>query len=208
MLARVPTAFIPVVLAGLRYSTDAMAAESPQPTDRVPPAHRFGEPGEVVISGATQTSFVYSTFHPGGSSQASAFVSTAADGFVVHGLSLGARFAFAHSAPDGAPYQEDVTIGPRVGYNITLSDRWSVWPDAFASYGVSWNEGGPIEGYNISVGIFAPILFHPVPHFFLGLGPMASTNVSWVPNGGFEHFERVQITDISLAADVGGWIGP
>jgi hypothetical protein len=53
-----------------------------------------------------------------------------------------------------------------------------------------------------SVGIrfFAPFLFHPVPHFFLGFGPLLSTDV-WHEVGNLEN----RATYVAATTTVGGW---
>ena len=75
------------------------------------------------------------------------------------------------------------TIGllPRIGYNFPLGSKASIWPRIAAGYydtSYSRAAGYPsTTGYTFTFRAFVPFLFHPVPHFFIGGGPMFSTDL-------------------------------
>jgi hypothetical protein len=94
-----------------------------------------------------------------------------------------------------------VSAGPRLGYNVPIADRWSVWPEVYGAYQVDWGEFAPSSGF--AVGAYVPVLYHPAPHLFFGLGPGVST--SWLVAGAGTHGNSVTTYGFSLS--VGGWLG-
>ena len=48
--------------------------------------------------------------------------------------------------------------------------------------------------------LFLPLLFHPVPHFFLGLGPYGS----YEPQHQVESVKRHRFS-VSVGTEIGGW---
>ena len=87
-----------------------------------------------------------------------------------------------------------LNVGPRVGYNIRLSPDLSVWPSAFGALGTSWFTNGSSSA--LRVGGSVPVLFHPVPHFFVGLGPHLETDLTGSSKS----------TTYGLGLTVGGWL--
>jgi hypothetical protein len=55
-------------------------------------------------------------------------------------------------------------------------------------------------GNTASVGLYAPFLFHPGRHFFLGIGPDVSAAVASSNNA-------AKPITIGLQATFGGWLG-
>ena len=113
----------------------------------------------------------------------------AADYFVFHNLSIGGVVLFNYTHAKTS----DVTrfsIGPRVGYNIALTDMLSIWPKLGFSYSHTNasrdvpNESEDVEvtrstpGDHFTLNLFAPVMFHPVPHFFVGFGPFLDADLS------------------------------
>jgi hypothetical protein len=98
-------------------------------------------------------------------------------------------------------------VGPRVGYNITISDSFSFWPRAsFAYVTTNISSGGNTIGQNsVTVGLFAP--FHPAPHFFLGLGPSVSTVLSASESQGNQSRDAPKLTTYGIMFTLGGWVG-
>lgn len=132
-------------------------------------AERFGAQGDLAISSDVGLS-VQHQFEGGG---ATTFVlNPAADYFVIDHLSVGGYVNFSHSGGSGAS-ATNIGIGPRVGYDINLSSQFSFWPKAGLSFNHTSTSVGPIDGSNseLAINLFAPFLFHPVEHFFLGFGP-------------------------------------
>jgi hypothetical protein len=74
-------------------------------------------------------------------------------------------------------------LRPYVGYELALSDTWSFWPRAFLDINPVGDNNGiagapPPNRVNVSIGIQAPFLIHPAPHFFFGIYPQLSTMLS------------------------------
>jgi hypothetical protein len=132
-------------------------------------------------------------------------VSPALDYFVVRNLSIGAvaLYGYSHQDAVGAVGTQQASpafdssaldVGPRVGYDIRLSPVLSVWPSAFGALGTSWFTSGSSSA--LRVGASVPVLLHPVPHFFVGLGPHLETDLTgtW------------KATTYGLDLTVGGWL--
>src|SRR6185312_4464351 len=126
---------------------------------------KFGDPGVVTIGGATSMAFTHSHLD-GGSDSTSLFLDPAVDVFVVRGLSLGAVALYQHVESGGA--FNYLAFGPRVGFNVPLDDHWSIWPTVSGAYGIAWGgfDGSPSSSWELAG--FAPVLYHPAPHFYVG----------------------------------------
>jgi hypothetical protein len=203
---------------------------------------RFGGRGQVVISddqpfgsilasgavspsapSSTSTvSFQYATISDNHGSGTSFVVSPALDYFAIDGLSLGGSVVFGifNPAHEGSGSGTTVTlfaIAPRIGVNIRLGDSVSFWPKMYFGYATtSVSDNGPTSNAT-AIGIFAPFLFHPVPHFFVGIGPNLSTQLSnnvstsSIGIGGTTipgaTVEAPKVTQLGLQATFGGWLG-
>jgi hypothetical protein len=54
---------------------------------------------------------------------------------------------------------------------VHLGEHFTLWPRVSGGFYHVW--GGGQSTTSVSVGAFAPLLWHPFDHFFLGLGPAA-----------------------------------
>jgi hypothetical protein len=130
------------------------------------------------------------------------------DYFVILNLSVGASALFgvlSPAHPSGSP-DETLTlfgIAPRVGFNIPFTDIMSWWPKVYFGYTtVSASSSGPSSGQNeTAIGIYAPFMFHPSPHFILGIGRQLSNNAT----SGDASVSQPKITEVGIQATVGGW---
>jgi hypothetical protein len=153
-------------------------------------------------------------------------VTPSADCFVVESFSLGSFAGFLHRRQAGyvgSSLVETKTtgfaFGLRAGYNWELGPSFSLWPRAgvvFATRHVkqrlsSETQSGSLseeasvvelefDETSLAVHLFVPLLIHPVPHFFIGIGPELQRDLErkagQVKNEG---------TLIGLASTVGGW---
>ena len=133
----------------------------------------------------------------------------AIDYFVSPNLSIGGQVRIGRESRDnGSGSTNDVTtlgLLPRIGYNVALSPTSSIWPRLALGYVHTSTDmyGGQItaSGYIVSVEVFVPLIFQPVPHFFLGGGPLVSTDLV----SKIEGVDAVKTTNIGLQSTIGGY---
>jgi hypothetical protein len=180
----------------------------------------FGSARQLAISSdanlaLTHTSTTATT--PGSSfSSTTLTLLPSADYFVTDGLSVGAYVLLqVNSATYTPSTSTTLGIGPRIGYNFTLSDTFSFWPKVGLGIDhTSFNGSGATA---ITVSIYAPLLVHPAPHFFLGLGPIFTSDLinalsgpsGATPSGSTptSSTSGPKVTTFGLAFTVGGWVG-
>jgi hypothetical protein len=137
----------------------------------------FGGAGQVAVSTDFSLAFVHEN------ETSTLLLAPAVDYFFLPQLSLGGQVLFSYSS-SGDVSRTMVGIGPRVGYNIPLTPMFSLYPRAgFAFTHVTDSaQAGPVDvsrsANYLGLFLYAPFLFHPVPHFFIGLGPSLSGNVA------------------------------
>jgi hypothetical protein len=160
---------------------------------------RFGDQGELAISAdiieGFETTLENTSVSNGGGSDTTLRLAPAADYFVIDRLSLGGQVVLGVDSPPRGPSVTEFSVAPRIGYNAPISDLVSFWPDGYIRFTtVSGNPGANI----FAIGAFAPLLLHPAQHFFIGLGPNVSTELSHDPGGN-------RVTQFGLTSMVGGW---
>jgi long-subunit fatty acid transport protein len=167
----------------------------------------FGMSGQIAISGDFQLGFESrKTKPPAGDSVSSTTVTLAPalDYFVADSISVGGQLAFSMSKTGDAKTQL-IGIAPRVGYNIGFTENLSFWPKVYFQYALlSLDDGaggGSVSGNKMTVGVNAPILFHPAEHFFIGLGPTFSMDLA----SKIESNDASKDTAFGLGSVVGGW---
>lgn len=185
----------------------------------------FGGAGSGAVvpapPGSTTTaSFQFATVSKNGGSGTEFSVAPAADYFVIPNLSVGGNILFGVFNPAQAGSGPSTTatlfgIAPRVGYNISITDMISFWPKAYFAY-TTFNAsagGGSSGGNATAIGLFAPIVFVPVPHFFLGIGPnfsmqLSSNSTFSGSSGGVSasgSTSNPTVTQVGVQATIGGW---
>src|SRR5262249_54603265 len=88
-----------------------------------------------------------------------------------------------------------VEVGGRAGFNFNVNDHIGVWGRAGVNYNhVSAPSGSASFSY---LPLSAMILYHPAPHFFLGLGPYYNLKLS----GNVNH-------NYGFTTLTGGWFYP
>jgi hypothetical protein len=190
-------------------------------TDDQPLGAAVGATGLITPTppGSNSTaSFEYATVSDNGGSGTSFVVAPAADYFVISGLSLGANVIFGVLSPahgnTGSGVSETLFgIAPRVGYALALTDTIAFWPKVYFGYltlSVSSSGGNgvanPSSGENATaIGIFAPFMFQPAPHFLLGIGPNFSTQLSNNQTSGGTSTPQPKVTQVGVQATIGGW---
>ncbi|HZU81594.1 MAG TPA: hypothetical protein VE987_01700 [Polyangiaceae bacterium] len=94
----------------------------------------------------------------------------AIDYFVIENLSVGGRVQFEFNSPSIFDSRDQnstrFTVAPDVGYEVALSDTFSLWPQASLALQV------PSKGNDVlTLVLSVPFLVHPAEHFFFGVGP-------------------------------------
>jgi hypothetical protein len=111
-------------------------------------------------------------------------VAPATDFFVIENLSIGAALGVQY-ARAGEAHATRASAGPRIGYNVEITHLLSFWPKIGVSYSFSATEDGDISARRHAVGMnaFAPLMMHPVEHFFVGFGPFVDTDLGGKQRG-------------------------
>lgn len=200
--------------------------EPPRPKAPESPASPFGTRGQWVVTGASSIGASWSQYDGSDAHDLDLTFSPGVDYFVWDHLSLGVSTNVYSTASRGYDtlgnlFETDTlgaSAGIRVGADLPLGAHWSFWPRFTTSafydrqqvsvVQAGMSGGGPspatadVDG--ISLGLFAPLLCHPVPHFFFGLGPSASRAFTKDGKGLAGLGDR---SDLSGQFIVGGWWG-
>lgn len=169
------------------------------------PSGRFGMDGQKAVSSDAGLSISNTSIDDIDGSTTTLVLRPAIDWFFAEDISLGGFVGVEYNSAPGGD-STVISLGPRIGYNLPLSERISVWPKvgfAFASTsasndGIDGVPGSDDEETNTSVqlNLFVPLMFHPVQHFFLGLGPALDQDLSG----------DSKATTIAARLTLGGWI--
>jgi hypothetical protein len=161
---------------------------------------RFGLAGQKAVSSDAGLSISNTSVSGVDGSITTLILRPAVDWFIADSLSLGGFVGVEYvSAPSGS--SSVISIGPRIGYNLPVSDRLSFWPKlgfSLANTDVETDGLDDDEESNTSVqlNLFAPLMFHPVQHFFLGFGPALDQDLSG----------DAKATTIAARLTIGGWL--
>jgi hypothetical protein len=172
-------------------------------------AAMFGLAGQIVISGELQAQFVHTSINMMGPSGNTIVFQPALDYFVAPNITVGGFLTFqmtSLSANGFSVDQTNVGLGARGGYNIHLTPMLSAWATLGLSYlhsSQSTTGMATQSGYTVPLEIFIPLLIHPTPHLFVGLGPILHTDlISKVGSA-----DGSKETDIGVSSIVGGYFG-
>jgi hypothetical protein len=169
------------------------------------PSGTFGAQGQIAISSDAGL-FIENSSQSGDADDGSRTrlqLRPALDYFVADNLSFGGFLGIDYTKVTGSD-STTWAIGPRVGYNIPISPRFSIWPKvgfSFTSTSTSTDVESPLtdgdtSATNLALNLFAPVMFHPVEHFFLGFGPALDVDLTG----------DVKTTTIAGRLTIGGWI--
>ena len=156
-------------------------------------ADSLGEKGQIALSSDINITIKSVKSDVDGSeSQTDIIIAPGADYFLAPNLSVGGILRY--DDVDSSGYKA-YGAGARVGYVIGLG-KISIWPRAGLSL-INLDTGDEGHLY-FTVGAFAPLLFHPVDHFFIGLGPEINYDV-------YASDDAPQITELGVTSVVGGY---
>jgi hypothetical protein len=142
-------------------------------------AANFGLVNQLVI--AQDFAFNLSTDINDDASDSLAFtLSPAADFFIQENLSIGGFVTIDHEFREGEN-PTTLALGVRAGYNIPVAENASVWTRvgfAIANRDEATLGAGSTGGdTSAELSLSAPVLFHPVNHFFVGAGPSVTFRI-------------------------------
>jgi hypothetical protein len=203
----------------------AAPAEPPTPVapPQLPPpgpsgsAASFGAQGQIAVSAdlpflneGPELAIFHESVSMGGGSTTVVGIQPSLDYFVAPNVSVGAQVGIVHVSANAGGGASDTEIGveARAGYNIGLTDSVSLWPRLGIGYNhdsTSFNGSGTPDqsGYNVTLYLSVPVLWHPGSHFFLGAGPAFSTQLL----NKIEGNDQGKTTIIGLTALIGGYFG-
>ena len=183
-------------------------ASEPEPAPVAPeePAPPFGERGTFAITAGSSVGVSWTKFESDASSFRALF-SPGVDYFFLKNASVGIDLIVGYAderlfTAEGFVRTETTRFGggPRFALNVPLGASWSWYPrvtlgvesvrrEATVLSGPTPSALGTGAGARSStavgpwVSVYAPLLVHPKPHFFLGLGPGLFRDFGRVQNG-------------------------
>jgi hypothetical protein len=199
-------------------------AQATAPAVAISPEPRFGDAGQFVFTNDLVVSVRSTTYAGTGSAERTTQISGSASYFVVDHVSLGLAVGFAGNFGKGIDATSGGTVtysnasfsfGPRVGANISMGRAFSLYPqftlgiqhEAYDELAASSENHAAIDV--VSVDLFVPLLVHPAPHVFLGLGPHLyhelSSSVTF-PNDPLVPATQNRETTVGAAFVLGGWL--
>jgi hypothetical protein len=134
------------------------------------PSAGFAAIGQWVLTMKTTDDGGYAFFRKASGGDWELNLHPSLDYFIINNVSLGATVGYSYS-PAGTGITV-FSLGARAGLNMTINDNLGFWPSAGVGFKVDSRD------YNTNTtsffGVFAPFLYHLVPHLFVGLGPSFS----------------------------------
>ncbi|MCP3103063.1 hypothetical protein LZ198_29705 [Myxococcus sp. K15C18031901] len=173
------------VVAGVMASASASAQST---------GGAFGSAGQFVISSDASGNLGYTTE---GAGYGFIRLNPSVDYFLKENLSIGSGVDIAAAFYDGDTVAA-FGLNARVGYNIPLGEKVSVWPKGTVTLFLGDNilalQDGTGSAATVLLEGYAPFLYHVTPHFFVGAGPRLSIGLG----------DDVDVT-ISVGTTVGGY---
>ena len=149
----------------------------------------FGSGGQVVPFGT-----VSYTHTSAGADVNLIFVAPGAMWFPTNNVAIGGQLIYAFA--DFGPSVHEVGFEPLVGFAVPLADHVAFFPRV----GMQFQWLLPTAGNSanrVAIDGFAPLLFIPVPHFFIGFGPQLNVEVA--------SSAAIKVTFFGLATQIGGY---
>ncbi|HEX4449105.1 MAG TPA: hypothetical protein VH044_20340 [Polyangiaceae bacterium] len=210
------------------------ATKAPAPAPGPPvyeshPAPVFGSRGQWVLTAWSDVGVSTQAWSASDAGYVRVGFAPTLDYFVVRDVSLGleynvhyedSKYYPLHAGALAETTTESVFAGVNLGFNLPMGPRVSFYPKF--TVGVTRTIDSPLmRSVTIPIGsappdlatttltgpyleIYAPLLYHPAPHFFVGAGP-DFLRVFASPKGGIEQY--VVQTQVDFALVVGGTYG-
>jgi hypothetical protein len=162
------------------------------------PSGIFGGKGQLAILAEAGVVFSHTTISGVDASSTTFVFRPAVDYFVIDHLSIGAFTGVDYAKASGES-KTTYGIGPRVGYDIPFTERFSLWPKAGLSFNSTTlkTDTPSFSDTNsaIALNLFVPVMYH-MNHYFVGLGPALDTDLSG----------DAKATTFAVRLNVGGWL--
>jgi hypothetical protein len=184
------------------------------------PARTFGDKERFALGFNEGVTLNASDLLTNGELQASYFVIPR----LSLGIALGAQW-LSDSPTSNAPSSSTFVFhaGPRVGYDLAIADRVSIWPQVGVDYrnytetSVSTTDTGTATGVATTQNVtstssafgltaMVPVLIHPTRGFFVGGGPVFYTEFSNSTSTSGQSTDNSKITSLGLVFTIGGAI--
>lgn len=166
----------------------------------------LGEAGQIAISGDLQLQVSQTKQKPpegdAPDAETTIRIVPALDYFVVEGVSVGFTVAYLWQK-QGDTKASGLGIGPSVGYALPLGEKLAFWPKLGIAYLKVNAEDGEesLSGSKLMIDLFAPLAIQPAEHFFIGIGPGFSTDLS----SKMEGEDANKSTTVGVGSQVGGY---
>jgi hypothetical protein len=138
------------------------------------PSAGFAAMGQWVLTMKTSGDDGYVFFHKPSGGDWTLALHPAIDYFITSSVSLGALFGYRYSP--AATGTTVLDLGGRAGFNLNINDHLGFWPTA--GFALNVDSENHTTHTTTSFGVFAPFLYHLVPHLFVGVGPSFSVLMS------------------------------
>jgi hypothetical protein len=177
-------------LSMLPARAGAQAPEAPPPAPAPAGAlgQGFGEQGQIVIS--NEGFFGFDRVNRVGYD---VVLKPAVDYFIVPAISGGIVAAYAKSTKSAGPDVTTTGVGLRGGFNFNVTENVGVWGKLGILY--QHDSAGTASFSTTWISAFVPVMYHIVPHLFVGLAPYYNIKiagdgnhnygVSWLIGGWF-----------------------
>jgi hypothetical protein len=168
--------------------------------------NQLGQSGQILLDASLQAKLDHTTQTFMGESRSETVI-TLNPGllyFVSPTVALGGSLSLGYQAGENDASQTSVGFGPIFALHFALSERVSLLPNAGLAYVyVSFSQGSQnASGHAIAAEVTVPILFHLVPHFFIGAGP----HFIRVFENKIESQDGPTSTNVGVGLFIGGWI--
>ncbi len=184
--------FIAVMLALAVLSREAVAEMA-----------AFGAARHLVLSGSIFGQY-YHGAGSGGTGAATIAVAPNLHWFGIENVSLGAYLALTYQN-DGNQGVTGYALTPAVGYNLTLGEKVSLWPQLLVSIASSGTSSGPSTSSitRWGVGAYFPFIYRPSEPLFFGFGPNFLTDLSAKSSDAY--YGVAKVTSIGVQSMIGAW---
>jgi hypothetical protein len=141
---------------------------------------RFGQRGQVVPFG--NVSYFHVSF-----ANVSGDIFDLAPGalwFFTEAIAVGGAAHFSYATGFGGGSSHTEGIEPQIGIAVPLGERAAFFPRVGFAFNWFSQQTGPAglavgpSGLLLTMRAFAPVLYFPVPHFFLGFGPQFNVDLA------------------------------